>query len=36
MQADLPFYDCPEDALRAAVQALGGAKQVGARLWPDK
>lgn len=36
MQAELPFFECPEDALRAAVQALGGAKQVGARLWPDK
>lgn len=36
MQADLPFYEGPEDALRAAVQALGGAKVVGARLWPDK
>ena len=36
MQADLPFYEGPEDALRAAVQALGGAKKVGAMLWPDK
>jgi hypothetical protein len=36
MQVDLPFFECPEDALRAAVQALGGAKQVGAMLWPDK
>jgi hypothetical protein len=36
MQADLPFFECPEDALRTAVQSLGGAKQVGARLWPDK
>lgn len=36
MQADLPFYESPEDALRAAVQALGGAKKVGAMLWPDK
>lgn len=35
MQTEMPFYDCPEDALRAAVQALGGAKQVGAMLWPD-
>lgn len=35
-QGELPFFECPEDALRAAVQALGGAKQVGARLWPDK
>lgn len=36
MQVELPFYECPEDALRAAVQALGGAKQVGAILWGDK
>lgn len=36
MQADLPFYEGPEDALAAAVQALGGAKQVGALLWPSK
>jgi hypothetical protein len=36
MQAELPFYEGPEDALRAAVQALGGAKKVGALLWPDK
>jgi len=35
MQAELPFYESPEDALRAAVQALGGAKKVGALLWPD-
>lgn len=36
MQTDLPFYEGPEDALRAAVQALGGAKKVGPMLWPDK
>lgn len=36
MQAAFPFFDAPEDALRAAVQAMGGAKQVGARIWPDK
>jgi hypothetical protein len=36
MQVDLPFYESPEDALKAAVQELGGAKQVGAALWPDK
>lgn len=35
MQVDLPFYDSPEDALRAAVQVLGGTKRVGALLWPD-
>lgn len=36
MQVDMPFYEGPEDALKAAVQALGGAKKVGAMLWPDK
>jgi hypothetical protein len=36
MQADLPFYESPDDALRAAIQALGGYKQVGALIWPDK
>lgn len=36
MQADLPFYESPEDALRAAVQALGGSKYVGVLLWRDK
>ena len=36
MQADLPFYEGPEDALRAAIQALGGAKVVGPMVWPDK
>lgn len=36
MQSELPFYEGPEDALRAAVQALGGAKRVGTMLWPDK
>lgn len=36
MQAEMPFFEGPEDALRAAVQSLGGAKQVGAQLWPDK
>lgn len=36
MQAELPFYEGPEDALRGAVQLLGGAKMVGARIWPDK
>ncbi len=36
MQTELPFYEGPEDALRAAVQALGGAKKVGPMLWPDK
>lgn len=36
MQTDLPFFDCAEDALRAAVQHLGGAKKVGPMLWPDR
>lgn len=36
MQVEMPFYECPEDALKAAVQALGGAKAVGSKLWPDK
>lgn len=35
MQTEMPFYECPEDALKAAVQALGGAKAVGVMLWPD-
>lgn len=36
MQTDLPFYEGPEDALRAAITALKGAKVVGLMLWPDK
>lgn len=36
MQVEMPFYEGPEDALKAAVQALGGSKKVGALLWPDK
>lgn len=36
MQYDMPFYESVEDALKAAVAALGGAKQVGPLLWPDK
>lgn len=36
MQSELPFYEGPEDALRGAVQALGGAKKVGVLLWSDK
>ncbi|WP_186211140.1 hypothetical protein [Burkholderia gladioli] len=36
MQLDIPFYEGPEDALKAAVQALGGAKKIGPMLWPDK
>lgn len=30
------FYEDDLDALRATVQSLGGYKQVGAKLWPDK
>lgn len=30
------FFDDVSDALRAAVQALGGYKTVGAMLWPEK
>jgi len=36
MQAEMPFYESPEQAMTAAVQHLGGAKQVGVLLWPDK
>lgn len=36
MQHEIPFYESPEDALRAAVQALGGSKKVGSMLWFDK
>lgn len=35
MQADLPFYETAEDALKAAVQALGGTKKVGSLFWGD-
>ncbi|RQO57989.1 hypothetical protein DBR47_14450 [Paucibacter sp. KBW04] len=35
MQSEMPFYESPEQALTAAVQHLGGAKMVGAALWPD-
>lgn len=30
------FYEDDLDALRATVQALGGYKAIGAKLWPDK
>lgn len=36
MQNEMPFYEHPEDALTACVQALGGAKKVGGMLFPDK
>ena len=36
MQTDMPFFDSHEDAVKASVQFLGGAKQVGHLIWPDK
>lgn len=36
MQAELAIYEGIEDALKAAVQAIGGAKAVGVKLWPAK
>jgi len=30
------FYEDEIDALRACIQALGGSKEVGHRLYPDK
>ncbi|MDE2097792.1 MAG: hypothetical protein KGL39_11125 [Patescibacteria group bacterium] len=36
MQDSLPFYESPEEAITACIQALGGAKKVGPMLWPDK
>ena len=36
MQGEMPFYEGPEDALKAAIAALGGAKAVGAILHPAK
>ncbi len=36
MQSEMPFYESPEAALRACVEALGGAKKVGGQLFPDK
>ena len=36
MQCELPFYDTPEKALDACIQALGGSKKVGQRLFPEK
>lgn len=36
MQNEMPFFESPEEAVRAAIQALGGAKKVGVMLWPDK
>jgi hypothetical protein len=36
MQIDMPFFDSPEDALKAIIQQLGGIKRVGPLLFPDK
>lgn len=36
MQIDMPFFDSPEDALKAIIQQLGGIKKVGPLLFPDK
>lgn len=36
MQIDTPFFDSPEDALKAIIQQLGGIERVGPLLFPDK
>lgn len=36
MQIDMPFFDSPEDALKAIIQHLGVIKKVGPLLFPDK
>ena len=36
MQTEMPFFDSPEEALKSAVNALGGTKEVGLQLFPDK
>lgn len=36
MQVEMPFFESVEDALKSAVQSLGGSKKVGSLLWPDK
>lgn len=36
MQIELPFFESPEDALKAVIQQLGGIKRVGPKLFPDK
>lgn len=36
MQAELPLYECMEDALKSAIYALGGSKKVGPMIWPAK
>lgn len=30
------FYDSVDDAIRTVIQALGGNKAVGSKLWPEK
>lgn len=36
MQNELPFFENVEQALAECVKALGGAKVVGNKFWPDK
>lgn len=36
MRQDALWHDTLEDALRAVVDALGGAKAVGSRMWPAR
>ena len=36
MKFEVPIFDCPEEALKAVVQELGGSKVIGSQLWPDK
>jgi hypothetical protein len=36
MQIEMPFYETPESALRACIEHLGGAKEVGRKMFPDK
>jgi len=36
MEQEPLFYEDIYDAMRHAVQRLGGAKRVGSQIWPDK
>lgn len=36
MTTERLFYDSINDALRTVIQALGGNKVVGCKLWPEK
>ena len=36
MSQDRLFYDGINDALRNVIQALGGNKVIGCKLWPEK